>query len=185
MIEDQISGPNSTDLKPALAPGALVELLPGDEVRKVTAVEVIPTVETQEITVPANDSVEEIEMRQLYANDGVLAQFRLPDPTGGGADPFPEGVEITVDHGGEESPRFNLKNARGFYTNETSRYGEGAPQTELWEWEDTDLFFNVENTTGSEVTFSLSYTGWAYKTAQATGEVPDITVLTERFSLRQ
>mgnify|MGYP006284388061 CR=1 FL=1 len=185
MMEDHISGPYSTDFEPALPVGAFVELLPGAEVREVTAVEVLPTIETQEITVPANDSLEEVEMRQLYAQNGVLAQFRLPDPTGGGADAFPDGVRITVDHGGEESPRFNLKNARGFYSNETPRYGEGSPQTDIFEWEDTDLFFNVENTTGSEVSFTLQYSGWAYKTEKASSRSPDISVLTERFSLRR
>lgn len=184
MLEDQIHGPHSTDLEPALAPGAYVELLPDDVVREVTAVEVLPAIETQEITVPANDSVEEVEMRQLYAQDGVIAQFRLPDPAGE-TPAIPDGVEITVDHGGEESPRFNLKNARGFYDTNTAFLGEGAPQTELWEWEDTDLFFNVTNTTGGEETFTLQYTGWAYKTVAARGETPDISVLTERFSLRR
>jgi len=184
MIEDQINGPYTTEFEPALAVGAFVELLPDDVVREVTAVEVLPTIETQEITVPANDTEEEVEMRQLYAQNGVLAQFRLLDPAGtDGA--IPDGIEITVDHGGEESPRFNLKNARGFYDSDTSFYGEGAPQTELFEWEDTDLFFNVENTTASPQTFSLKYSGWAYKTASAGAREPDISVLTERFSLRQ
>ena len=183
MLEDQIHGPYSTDLEPALAPGAYVELLPDNVVREVTAVEVLPTIRTQEITVPANDSEEEVEMRQLYANDGVLAQLRLLDPDGGQA--IPDDIEITVDHGGEESPRFNLKNARGFYDADTPGYGVGAPQTELFEWSDTDLFFNVENTSGTSTTFDLKYTGWAYKTVEARGENPDISVLTERFSLRR
>lgn len=184
MLEDQIHGPHTKDLEPSLADGAFVKLQPDDEVREVTAVEVIPKVETQEITVDANDTDEEIEMRQLYAQDGVLAQFRLLDPAGDDT-AIPDGIKITVDHGGEESPRFNLKNARGFYDSETSNFGDGAPQTELWEWEDTDLFFNVENTTGSEETFTLGYTGWAYKTVPAQDKTPDITVLTERFSLRR
>ena len=184
MIEDQISGPYTTDFEPALAVGAFVGLQPEGTTREVTAVEVLPTIETQEITVAANDTEDEVEMRQLYAQDGVLAQFRLLDPSGSdGA--IPEGIEITVDHGGEESPRFNLKNSRGFYNSDTPFYGEGAPQTELFEWEDTDLFFNVENTTGSSVTFTLAYSGWAYNTVDAGNANPDISVLTERFSLRR
>lgn len=182
-MEDHISGPYSTDFEPALPVGAFVELLPDAEVREVTAVEVLPTIETQEITVAANSTEDEVEMRQLYAQNGVLAQFRLIDPDGDVA--IPDGIEITVDQGGEESPRFNLKNARGFYNTDTSSYGEGAPQTELFEWEDTDLFFNVENTTGSSITFTLNYSGWAYKTATAGNREPDISVLTERFSLRR
>ena len=183
MLEDQISGPYSTDLEPALATGAYVELLPEGEVREGTGTEVIPAVETDEITVAANSEEEEVELRQLYAQDGVLAQLRLPDPEGGNA--IPDGIEITIDHGGEESPRFNLKNSRGFYDTDTPGYGTGAPQTEIWEWENTDLFANVENTTGGEITFTLTYTGWAYNTTPAGGETPDISVLTERFSLRR
>ena len=183
MLEDQIHGPYTTDLEPALAPGAYVELLPDDVVREVTVAEVIPTVETKTVTVPANDTQSEVEMRQLYAQDGVLAQFRLVDPDGGQA--IPDGIEITVDHGGEESPRFNLKNARGFYNADTPGFGDSGQQTELFEWQDSDLFFNFTNTTGAEIDVTLTYTGYAYNTVAAGGETPDISVLTERFSLRR
>lgn len=183
MLEDQISGPYTTDLEPALAPGAYVELLPDDVVREVTAVEVIPTILTQTVTVPAGGVENEVEMRQLYAQDGVLAQFRLVNPDGGQA--IPDGIEIAIDHGGEESPRFNLKNARGFYNADTPGFGDAAQQTELFEWEDTDLFFNFANTTGSSVDVTLTYTGYAFKTVPARGVEPDISVLTERYSLRR
>jgi len=183
MWEDQINGPYTTDLEPALASGAFVEILPQGEVREVTAVEVIPKVVTQEISVPAGETESEIEMRQLYASDGVLAQLRLPSPAGG-ENAIPEGVQITVDQGGEESPRFNLKNSRGFYDQDVVSYGTGSPQTELYVWENTDLFFTVENTSGGDVTFTLAYTGWAYKTERSPDSAPDISVLTERFSLR-
>lgn len=182
MLERHINGPYAKDLQPALATDAYVEIQPNKGVYQVDAVEVIPTVETQEFSIDANDLEEEIEIRSLYAQDSALAQFRLLDPTDD--DAIPDGIRITVDHGGEESPRFNLKNERGFYTNETASYGEDAPQTELWQYEDTDLFFTVENTTGDNVDFTLLYTGYLYDLTEARGETPDTTVLTERRSFR-
>ena len=90
MLEDQIHGPHTTDLEPSLVAGAYVRLLPQEETREVTAAEVVPAVETQEIEVPANSTEEEIEMRGLYAQDGALAQLRLPDPEGGQVQVPPE-----------------------------------------------------------------------------------------------
>lgn len=182
MLEDHIEAPYSTDLEPALSAGAYVQILPSGEMREVDAVEVIPAVTTQEVTVPANGTINEEEMTQLYAQDGALAQLRLPDPEGGQA--IPDGIEITVDNGGEESPRFNLKNSRGRYTADVPSFGVGAPQTELWMWENTDLFFTFENTTGGDITVDLTYTGWVYPTNRTGEAVPDITVLTERFGIR-
>jgi len=110
--------------------------------------------------------------------------YRLFDPEGGQA--IPDGIRITVDQGGEESPRFNSKNRRGFYAAETAAFGDQAQQTELYQYEDTDLFFNVENTTGSEVTFTLTYTGYIYDLVDIDtqpGET-DETVPVERLTLR-
>jgi len=154
--------PYNTDFEPLLSTDDTVEVQPNEGVFAVETVEVMPSVTTQEFTVAANDTLQEEEIRGLYAQDGVLAQYRLPDPTDGGADAFPDGVEITVDQGGEESPRFNNKTQRGVITNEVPRYGDQAALTELYQFEDTDLFFNIENTTGSEVTFELTYTGYLY-----------------------
>mgnify|MGYP000093602401 CR=1 FL=1 len=183
MLEDQIHGPFTTDFEPALATGAYVRIQPDDELREVTAVETIPAVETAEFTVPANGVLEEQEITALYAQDGVLAQLRLLDPDDGQA--IPDDITFTVDHGGEESPRFNLKNERGFISSDTPAAGEGAPQTELFEWENTDLFFNFANAAGSSTTFTFTYSGWVYDTAPVSGEVPDITVLTERRPFRR
>lgn len=177
--------PYNNDFKPALHVDSTVELQPLDEVHRVRTLEVLPTVQTQEITVDAGATLRDIEMRGLYAQTGVLAQFRLFDA---GDDPaIPDGIEIQVDQGGEESPRFNIKNARGFYDTNTPSYGDAAQQTELFQYEDTDLFFTVKNTTADEVTFTLSYTGYAYDLVQlnqASPEDADISVLVERKSLR-
>lgn len=181
------NAPYNSDFEPLLTVDDTVEIQPDQGVYAVDVLEVLPSIETQEFVVPANDTLNEVEMRSLYLQDGALAQYRLPDPVGGGANAFPDGIRITVDHGGEEAPRFNNKNERGFYTNETPRYGDAAQQTELFQFEDTDLFFNIENTTGSEETFTLVYSGWAYKLSQMQMDPSDAdqAVLTERASLRR
>ena len=184
-LPDRVNNPYYSDLEPLLTVDSTVELQPDSLTYGVHAVEVLPTVTTQEFTVPAGGSIEAQEIRSLYGQDGVLVQLRLPDPAG--PDPaIPEGVEVAVDHGGQESPRFNIKNQRGVLTSDTPFFGDAAQQTEIFQWEDTDLFFDIENTTGSEVTFTMSWTGWAYDLRSASidrGDA-DVVVLTERKSLR-
>ncbi len=184
-LPDRVNNPYYSDLEPLLTVDSTVELQPDNGVHDVYAVEVLPTVETQEFTVPENGSLEDEEIRSLYGQDGVLVQLRLPDPAG--EDPaIPEGIEIFVDHGGQESPRFNIKNQRAKLTSDTPFFGEAAQQTELFQWEDTDLFFDIDNTTDDEITFTLSYTGWAYdlRPSDLSPEEADVAVLTERKSLR-
>ena len=185
MVDGEYSNaPYSHNFDPLLYVDATVTLQPRIGTFAVSQMEILPTVETQEFVVPANDTLNEREMRGLYGQDGTLVQYRLFDPEGGQA--IPDGIRITVDQGGEESPRFNSKNRRGFYAAETAAFGDQAQQTELYQYEDTDLFFNVENTTGSEVTFTLTYTGYIYDLVDIDtqpGET-DETVPVERLTLR-
>ena len=103
--------PHNTDFEPLLTVDSTVEIQPDNDVYAVDVLEVLPAIETQEFVVPANGEIEEQELRSLYVQDGVLGQYRLPDPAGAdGA--IPDGVRITVDQGGEESPRFNNKNSQ-------------------------------------------------------------------------
>ena len=184
-LPDRVNNPYHSDLEPTLTVDSIVELQPDNGVYYVNAVEVLPAVETQTFTVPANDQLREQEIRSLYGQDGVLVQVRLPDPSGSdGA--IPDDVKITVDHGGGESPRFNIKNQRGFYSSDVPFFGDAAQQTELFQWEDEDLFFNIENESDEEVEFSLTYTGWAYdlRPEDIDPQDADVAVLTERKSLR-
>lgn len=180
------NAPHNSDFEPLLTVDSTVEIQPDNDVYSVDVLEVLPTIETQEFVVPANDTLEGQEITSLYVQDGALAQYRLPDPAGAdGA--IPDGVRITVDQGGEESPRFNNKNERGFLSADTPFYGDAAQQTELFQFENTDLFFNIENTTGAEETFTLLFSGWAYKLAAQPDLSPgeaDQAVLAERESLR-
>lgn len=170
--------PYHTDFEPLLSVDDTVEVQPSEGVYGVETVEVMPTVTTQEFTVADGDTLQEQEIRALYAQDGVLAQYRLPDPATG--DAFPDDVTITVDQGGEESPRFNNKTQRGVLTNEVPRYAENAALTELYQFEDTDLFFNIENTSGGAVTFELTFAGFLYslRGADIAPEAADASVLT-------
>ncbi len=182
---DPVRRPYFNDLEPALTVDATVALQPSDETFYVNTLEAIPTVETQTFEVADGETEEDIEIRGLYAQTGVLAQFRFID-VGDEDPPIPEGVRVFVNQGGEESPRFNLKNRRGFYDADTALYGDAAQQTELWQWEDEDLFFDIENDSGDAVEFSIKYTGWAYDLRPEDISPPDadLTVLTERKSLR-
>ncbi len=181
----RVNRPYHNDLEPALYVGSTVALQPEENAYYVNALEVLPTVETQEFTVPANSTLDEQEIRSLYGQSGVLVHVRLPDPAGeDGA--IPEGIRIEVNQGGEESPRFNIKNSRGFLDSDTPAYGDAAQQTELFQYEDEDLFFDIENTSDEEITFSLKYTGWAYdlRPDDTPPTDADVVVLTERKSLR-
>jgi len=184
MDEEYSTPPYDNDFDPLLYVDGTVTLQPMNETYGVSQLEIIPTLETDEFVVPANDTLNEVEMRELYLQDGVLGQFRLFDPASGQA--IPDGIETTVDQGGEESPRFNSKNRRGFYAAETPQLGENAQQTELFQYEDTDLFFNVVNSTGAEITFTLTYTGFAFDLVGADlgPSETDQTVPVERLSLR-
>lgn len=176
--------PYHNDFEPLLAVDSTVEIQPENEVYAVDVVEVLPTIDTQEFTVAAGGELEEEEIRELYVQDSALAQYRLPDV----GTAIPDGVEIRVDHGGEESPRFNNKNSRGYYSSDTPSFGDAAQQTELFQFEDTDLFFSISNTSGSEVTFSLTYSGWVYRLSSEPDVPPtdaDQSVLAQRTSFRR
>lgn len=177
--------PHHNDFEPLLRVDSTVELQPSVGTFGVELVEVLPSIETQEFDIPSGGVVNEAEMRSLYAQDGALAQYRLAPTDLGGS--IPDGVEITVDQGGEEAPRFNNKNRRGFYDSDTASFGDAAQQTELFQYEDTDLFFNVSNTTNSNQTFSLTYSGWVYKLKpiDISPQDADVAVTVERPTLRR
>jgi len=180
---DRTMRPYSSDFEPRLTVDSTVELQPSGGTYYVNTLEVLPTFETQEFTVPAGESLEDQEIRSLYGQSGVLVQARFPDPQGAGS-VIPEDVKVFVNQGGEESPRFNIKNTRAFYTSDTPFYGEAAQQTELFQWEDEDLFFDIENNSGEEVSFRIQYTGYAYDLRGDQVTDPDAVILTERKSLR-
>lgn len=184
-LPDRVNNPYNSDLEPTLTVDATVEIQPAEEAYMVRTVELLPQVSTAEFTVPANGFLEEQEIDEFYGQDGVLVELRIPTPVDG-SDAIPDGIELEVDQGGQESPRFNIKNQKGVITNATPKFGEAFQQTQLYQWEDEDLFFTFENSTGSDVTFEIVATGYAYdlRPANINPEDADVTVLTERRSLR-
>ena len=174
--------PYYNEFEPLLAVDDTVELQPSADVYVVDVVELLPTITTQEFTVPANGTLETQEVSELYAKDGSLQQLRLVDPVGGANNPFPEGIEISIDQGGQQSPRFNTKNQRGVIDANTAETGDNYQFTELFQFEDTDLYFTIENTTGAEETFEIPFAGFAFdltRTNMEGGEA-DATVPVER-----
>lgn len=170
--------PFNTDFEPALHADALVETQPDGTVHVVELVEVFPKIQTETFTVPES-GLEEQQMRSLYAPTDVLAQYRLFN--------IPDNIEIRVNQGGQESPRFNNKNERGFIDSDVVDFGDAAQQTEIFQWEDTDLFFDFANTGSSgDIDVTLGFSGWGYSTTEVDvdPQEADIQVLTERASLK-
>ena len=184
MPETYSTEPYNDDFDPVLYEGGAVSLAPGFDTYTVEQLEIIPTIETQEVTVPANNTLPQVEMTNLYAQDTVLAQLRLvPGPSG---TTVPSDIAYTVDQGGAESPRYNLKNVRGRIDEATADIGDNFKQTELFQFEDEDLFFNFENTSGSDTTFTLTFSGFAFDLIPSDIEpaATDVTVPVERLNLR-
>lgn len=184
-LPDRVNNPYNSDLEPTLTVDSTIELQPEEAAYMVRTVEVLPQVSTAEFTVPANGFLEEQEIDEFYGQDGVLVQLRIPTPPDGSA-AIPDGIELEVDQGGQESPRYNIKNQKGVITGDTVEFGEAFQQTELYQYEDEDLFFTFENTSSTDQTFSIVATGYAYdlRPASIDPENADVTVLTERRSLR-
>ena len=123
------------------------------------------------ITVSANDT-EQVELTDIRQDDGYLAQFRQPRL----ADELPDGVEVRVDHDGQQAPAFEAKASRGFYDNETGAVysydpdGDTVTQddhldlfTELFVFEDDVPYFTVRNTTAGEIDYTPTFVGYQYQ----------------------
>lgn len=177
------TGPYSDDFQPLFTAGDTAALAPLGVAGEVSAVEVFPGIQTQEITVAANDVEQDVEMTALNMDDGALGQYRLFNT--GDTPQIPDGVEIEVAQGGQQQPRYGNKNEQGVLTSDTPDVGENALLTELFVWEDEAPFFTVRNTTGSEVTLTLTYSGFGYQLTPTDTDDPDHVVNVERVSLKR
>ena len=134
----------------------------------------LPRVTLDEDFSLANGETEKREITELEVEDTYLAQYRLLRL----ADELPADVEIRVDHGGKQSPMFETKNRLGKLDRETGAVftddGSGGAVvdhhmsrfTELFVWEDNPPYFTVENNSGGQVDFNLTFTGYAYVTEE-------------------
>ena len=133
------------------------------------------------ITVSANDT-EQVELTDIRQDDGYLAQFRQPRL----ADELPDGVEVRVDHDGQQAPAFEAKASRGFYDNETGAVYSYDPDsdvaiqddhlnlfTELFVFEDDVPYFTVRNTTAGEIDYTPTFVGYQYQIEAITDRQAD------------
>jgi len=133
------------------------------------------------ITVSANDT-EQVELTDIRQDDGYLAQFRQPRL----ADELPDGVEVRVDHDGQQAPAFEAKASRGFYDNETGAVYSYDPDsdvaiqddhldlfTELFVFEDDVPYFTVRNTTAGEIDYTPTFVGYQYQIEPITDRQAD------------
>lgn len=165
--------PYSDDLDPTLVVGDTVAVQPQGVSGRVEALDVQPGVVVTELVddgggtvIGANSSLRDVEIRSLYNNDRFLAQYRLPPDPVNDTSPIPTDVEITVAQGGEQQTRFENKNSVGQLRPQTPFYGDGSPFTELWQYEDTDLHFTVDNNATGSIDgddLELIYIGWQYR----------------------
>jgi hypothetical protein len=125
-------------------------------------------IETQAFTVPSNDQINNVDVDALEIWDGWFAQYR---PVGL-QDELPDGVEMTIDHGSNNSPLYQAKQSRGAVSEDTvvtgvddGSYGEVDDLSylhELYVLEDEVPKFSFKNTTGSDETFSITFTGFCF-----------------------
>lgn len=170
---DAGTGPYSGDFDPSLVVGDTVAIQPNGVTGRVEALDLQPGVVVTELVddgggtvIAANSSLRDVEIRSLYNNDRFLAQYRLPPDPVNDESPIPTDVEITVAQGGEQQTRFENKNSVGQLRPQTPYYGDGSPFTELWQYEDTDLHFTVDNNAGTSIDgddLELIYIGWQYR----------------------
>lgn len=174
------AGPFPNELEPVARPGDFIEIHPTGEIRQVEAFSPQPAVKALDsdkgngVTVGANSSDPGNELTELRLPRGWLGQFRIMAPG-----KIPDGINVTVDQGGEQAPLWTTKNARGEFNNETGTevgYEGGSTVTNdevvnsLLEWyvfEDTPPIFSFENTTGSSITVSdIRFSGFQYRLSQ-------------------
>lgn len=135
-------------------------------------INVLPGITLDEDFSVPDGQQEKQEITELEMDDGFLGQFRLLSL----AEELPDDVEIKIDHGGKQSPMYETKNRRGFLDNTTGAVytddGAGSAVSdhqmsrfsELFVWEDSTPYFTVENNSGAQVDFNLTFTGYAYST---------------------
>lgn len=165
---------------PALRPGDIVQLDPltvgpnnDPRIHPVRQFVQAFGIHADSVTVNANSTNRDNELTSISMPDGFLGQHRLLAP---GVD-IPQGVNVTVDHGGQEAPYGTSKNTRSEFENSTGTeqgYDEDANSPtnswgivssllEFWTWENNPPYFTFENTTASQVTIDMTFVGYHYK----------------------
>lgn len=179
-------GAFNSSFDPVVRAGGVVNLngIDTDEYYVVQNLNVLPKITLDENFVVADGSQEKREITELEVEDNYLAQYRLLRL----ADELPSDVDIRVDHGGKQSPMYETKNRLGRLDRETGAVytddgGDSVVDhhfsrfTELFVWEDSGPYFTVENNSGDEVDFDLTFTGYAYVTEEVSRrDVEDMNI---------
>lgn len=144
-----------------------------------------PGLETETYTVGANSTVANQDMDLLQLPDHWLGQYRLPRI----GSELPDGVEIVADWGGKSAPAYTAKNQRGKLTNATPTVNGYDPDsgsvvtaenlatvfTEMWTYGPSrQPYLTFKNTTGADVSFSLTFAGWQYRTSPSNSSIDQI-----------
>jgi len=182
-----MEGAYTPEFTPVAQKGHIVELDLGTETNtyEVEQVAALPSIPTQEITVADGDRESNVDLEALEVWDGWFAQYRLPRLT----QELPDDVILKFDQGGSQAPLYQNQNVRGEIDNDTpvqsviDNGGNADVESlthllEQFVYEQETPKVTVENSSGGEVTISLTYAGWAYRVtpAQSTGQPTYIPV---------
>lgn len=172
------------NLDPIAMPGDYVGLTPLDEIRRVLRVSIRPEIQvfSDAISLSANATSSDHEMSELAMPDGWLGQWRMLKP---GAD-IPNGVDVQMDHGGENAPSWTTKNARGSidHTIGTIEGDDAAGTatadqletrlTEVYVWEDEVPYLTFTETAGATPSIQdMRFSGYVYKLGAPRRTTPD------------
>lgn len=145
----------SEQFEPAFSIGEYVRLEPMGEVRQVELLDAQPSIG---VTLDVNTNGRAVNQRltEIEMPNHMLGQYRLAN-TG----EIKPGTRIEVDKMGRNSMKFATKNDRGYYTSFTPDLTPTSNLTEMYQWEDGEIYFSVYEEAGEsyendelEVTFS-------------------------------
>jgi hypothetical protein len=121
-----------------------------------------------DLDVTANSIETDQQAENLHMPDLMLGQYRIVNPSD-----LRSGVEVEVDQGGREAPASVTRNFQSFFTADTPETGLDGPLTELYQFEDNDLYFSVRETDGDGANVTLTFSGFGYALDAVTGS-PDV-----------
>lgn len=177
-----MKGAFTSELSPVAYFGQPVILDDGTEQAAFRVGQVAPLVgvETESVTVGANDQTSPQKAEELEIWDGWLAQYRPTNLT----QDLPDGIEVEVYQGANNQPLYQSRNGQGRWTNsnvyELTDTGSGVDVAtlsnfaEVYVFEDEPPRFKYTNTTGSSEDITLQFTGFSFNLEPITGAKADV-----------
>ena len=124
------------------------------------------------LDVTANDIETNQQAENLHMPDKMLGQYRIVNPSD-----IRSGIAVEVDQGGREAPASVTRNFQSFFTADTAEVGTDGPLSELYQFEDDDLYFSVRETDGDGSGVTLTFSGFGYVLEAVTGQ-PNVEPIT-------